>query len=86
MFIEIDCDVSIPNEAPRVMRKRVMKDKIPASLKTCVRAFQEAYKIVYGVTPEVTVAAGYIRIKGQEYGVTRQRLKEMTNQLKWRAG
>jgi len=86
MHIEIDCDVSIPNEAPRIIQRKRKAVGIPAALKTCVQAFKDAYKIVYGVTPEVTVRDGYIRIKGQEYGVTRERLREMTTQLKWRAG
>lgn len=86
MLIEIDTDVVIPCDVPRVIKRTPRIAKIPASLKSVVRAYQEAYKLVYGVTPEVKFTDGYIRIKGQDAGVTRVRLREMTTQLKWRAG
>lgn len=87
MLIEIDSDVVIPCDVPRVIKRTPkVTNKIPASLKGCVRAFCEAYKLVHGITPSVTYSGGYIRVKGLDYGVTRIRLKEMTNQLKWRHG
>ena len=86
MLIELDNDVSIPCDVPRVIKRKPKAALIPASLKTIVRAYQEAYKVVYGVTPEVKYSEGFIRIKGQDAGVTRVRLREMTTQLKWRAG
>lgn len=90
MYIEIDDDVAVPEHQPRAIvrksKRQTVKDAVPAALKRCVEAYKEAYKKVYGIVPEVTWSAGYIRVRGNEHGVTKVRLREMTIQLKWRAG
>jgi len=85
MEIEIDCGVDIPRDAPRIVKDKATR-KLPTATRKPIEAFQEAYKAVYGLTPEVKFEDGFFRIKGHEGGVTKPRLREMTHQLRWRLG
>lgn len=84
-MIEVLDSVPVPQQGT-VIRKKAKATSIPASLKKSVQAYSDAYLKVYGIRPEVTFDGAFIRIMGQVQGVTKKRLKEMTNQLKWRAG
>lgn len=87
MSIEIYDDVLVPEvETQPRNTTRKYHSAIPATLKHSVQNYCNAYKIVYGMVPEVVFQDGFIRIKGHTDGVTKRRLKEMTNQLKWRHG
>lgn len=59
---------------------------VPRNVVNGMERYSDAYKKVYGVPPECHYDGEYIRIHGQAQGVTLGRLREMTNQLIWRAG
>lgn len=71
-------------KAPRVKKAR----KCPDSVHAAFKAYSEAYKKVFGITPDnftYDKATKFIRI-GNSGGVSLMRLKEMTRQLELRAG
>lgn len=84
-MFEILDSVPVPEQGT-VIKKKPKVVKLPANVRNAVKAYSEAYRHVYGISPEITFSGGFIRIMGQAQGVTKKRLKEMTNQLKWRAG
>ena len=51
-----------------------------------IKQYKAAYKAVYGILPTITFDGTWIRIQGQVQGVKRKRLKEMAEQLEYRAG
>jgi len=80
--VSLDSAIPLPPQA-RVVRARA---RVPDNVKRAIERYSEAYKRVFGVLPEVTFTNPYIRVHGQAQGVKLARLKEMTKQLKWRAG
>lgn len=62
--------------------------RTPANVHTAYKAYGDAYKKVYGVSPTgftYDVATKFIHV-GNSVGVSLHRLKEMTRQLELRAG
>lgn len=62
--------------------------RTPANVHTAYKAYGDAYKKVYGVSPTgftYDVATKFIHV-GNSAGVSLHRLKEMTRQLELRAG
>lgn len=70
---------------PKIQRKHTQKTLNKAQRATIER-YQAAYKLVYGVRPEVKVEGKWYRVHGSSAGVTRNRLKELATQLEYRAG
>lgn len=71
---------------PRI--KVPKKLRTPQQVHNAYKAYGEAYKRVYGVSPTgftYDVATKFIHV-GNSAGVSLQRLKEMTRQLELRAG
>lgn len=71
---------------PRI--KVPKKLRTPPQVHSAYKAYGEAYKRVYGVSPTgftYDVATKFIHV-GNSAGVSVQRLKEMTRQLTLRAG
>lgn len=63
------------------------KDKaVPKPVVNACEHYSNAHKAVYGIPPQMEWDGTYVRIMGQPQGVTLKRLREMTNQLRWRAG
>ena len=76
-------DVIIETFAPV---HRVSKRTITKPARAVVDAYKDAYRRVYGVPPEVKFDGTWYRITGHSAGVTAKRLKEMAQQLRYRAG
>jgi hypothetical protein len=70
---------------PKIQRKHTQKQLNKTQKKTIER-YQEAYKRVYGVRPEIKVQGKWYRIHGHTAGVDRNRLNTMAQQLEYRAG
>lgn len=62
------------------------KPKATPRLKKVAQDYKEAYKEIFKVTPVLTYDGTWIRIQGQEGGVSIKRLKELTAQLRNRKG
>ena len=73
-------------EAVPMPKRRKPKSKIPPALKAGAQEYKDAYRAVYGMLPELRWDGKWIRIKGQAQGVNLRRLRELTTQLKLRAG
>ncbi len=71
-------NVPAPSRKPKV--------KISKSIRAAAKAYKEAYKDVYRMNPQLTFDGKWIRIHGQDQGVSLKRLKEMTTQLRNRVG
>lgn len=77
--------ITLHNDIPRPAGRTKPK-KTPSGVTNAIGRYAEAYKVLFGISPEVTYKSGYIRIWGQAQGVKLCRLREMTKQLRWRAG
>lgn len=71
-------EVPLPKDQPST--------KMDKSMRKAVDRFKEAYKKVYGVTPTVTYVKPWLKVRGFNNRVTRQRLIEMAKQLEYRHG
>lgn len=58
---------------------------IPERTKKAIVRYSSAYAAVFGVPPTVLVEGDWIRIQGQSARVKVNRLKELTEQLEYRA-
>jgi hypothetical protein len=56
------------------------------TVKHTVKRYAAAYKAVYGVEPTVDIQGEWIRVRGLPDRVKRTRLKELAEQLEYRAG
>ncbi len=63
----------------------IAKSKKDGPIQRAAHEYKEAYREVYGVYPSMRYQAPYVRIVGQNQGVTLRRLREMTSQLRRRA-
>lgn len=89
MSYEIE-EVDVPRRGkeppiPKANKRKERRGRL-ASLYSAAKEYKQAYKAVYGVLPELTWDGKWVRIKGQPQGVNAKRLKELTRQLKLRAG
>lgn len=79
--------ITVENIGAIIPVQRKHKEKPLGTLaKRTIDRYKAAYKRVYGVSPEITVDGKWYRIKGFSAGVSRMRLKEMAQQLEYRAG
>lgn len=62
------------------------RNPITRAIKAKMDAYSEAYHALHGCYPCLSFVPPYVHIRGEPQGVTPQRLKEMTRQLKWRSG
>lgn len=69
----------------RLPRSQAKKEQ-DARIRKAREKYAAAYQKVYGIRPEVSWDGTFFRIVGHTAGVTLARLKEMTSQLRWRAG
>lgn len=77
MNVQIDDNVAIPAARTKSVPERNIKAQ---------DAYSAAYLAVYGVPPSITFAEPWYTIRGVTGRVALNRLKEMTAQLKYRAG
>lgn len=63
-------------------KKRKEKPKAAANIIKAAREYKEAYKAVYHCDIRLTLQGKWIRIHGQDTGVSLKRLKELTAQLR----
>lgn len=75
--------IAIPGKSRREKKAVKAKGKL-APIKKAAREYKKAYMKVYGCNPVLTYDGHWIRIRGVEYGVSLQRLKQMTAQLNHR--
>ncbi len=66
--------------------RKEARPKLGLLAKRTLERYKKAYRRVYGVPPEVRFDGVWYRVKGQSAGVKRMRLKEMAEQLEYRAG
>ena len=75
-------------ELPRA--KSTHRPKKPAKLgiraERTLERYRAAYRRVYGITPEIKVSGKWFLVKGSSYRVTQPRLRELAEQLEYRAG
>jgi hypothetical protein len=88
VVIEVDNAIAPPALTDRVRKPRRKKRAImaPRPIRRAMELYSAAYLKVYGVPPEWRWDGVYVRIVGITNGVTLKRVREMTNQLNWRAG
>ena len=70
---------------PHIKRTPSEKRMTVAQDKTLER-YKAAYQRVYGIPPEVSFSHPWFTIMGHNDRVSRERLKEMAQQLEFRAG
>lgn len=75
--------IAIPAKSRQAKRAGKSKGKL-APIKKAAREYKQAYLKLYGVNPALTYDGHWIRIRGVSEGVSLQRLKQMTAQLKHR--
>lgn len=66
-------------------KQRALVPKVTPALRALVKEYKKVYTAVYGIRPTMTFDGTWIRIQGMTAGVTPKRLKEMLNQLRYRA-
>lgn len=72
----------------KVPKQRRKAGSVPKAVQQAFNDYAEAYKAVYGVRPlsfTYDAATGFIRVESSG-GVSVQRLREMTKQLRYRKG
>lgn len=64
------------------------KKRIPDTVRRAAKEYKEAYHAVYGVRPSLSYSPsdGWITVKGMSGRVNVRRLRELTTQLRRRAG
>lgn len=82
-MIHIEDNVPLPSGQGRLRERAII---VPQVIKRAMERYSEAYRSVYGVLPDMTYDGAFIRIHGQAQGFKPHRLREMIQQLKWRAG
>lgn len=86
-MIDITNDVPMPVTKPKPERKpRKKKSRVTPALREAAKQYKHAYIAVYGLRPTLTFDGTWIRLQGMAQGVSLKRLKEMTTQLRNRAG
>ena len=83
--------VPLVNTASKLPRqKSTPRPKKPAKLgiraERTLERYRAAYRRVYGITPEIKVSGKWFLVKGASYRVTQPRLRELAEQLEYRAG
>lgn len=58
--------------------------RVPPAVQIAVKDYKAAYKAVYGILPQMRWNGTWIRLPGQNQGVSAKRLREMTAQLRRR--
>lgn len=76
MSIVIEDGVCIPKK----------EHKVPERVTHALEAYAAAYVAVYGVPPTMYYEEPWVRVQGVTNRVRLHRLREMTQQLKYRAG
>lgn len=76
-MVNIEHDIPIP-----AVRER----KVPERVQNAMDRYSQAYRRVYGVPAEIEYSEPWFKIHGVTHRVELLRLKEMTNQLNYRAG
>lgn len=80
-------NITIDDIGAIIPRQRKHKaPKLGLLAKKTLDRYRKAYKRVYGIYPEVKFDGTWFRIKGERLGVKRMRLKELAEQLEYRAG
>ena len=84
-MIEVLDDIPMPAQAPQTRHKGKRPATVPKAIRNTIARYREAYRVLYGIKPEVAYDGKFIRPHGHAQGVTQKRLKEMTQQLIWRS-
>lgn len=77
-MIEICENIPLPSETTKE------KQRAKASINNLIKRFQEAYRQIYGRTPNVEYQEPWIKVDTQKARVNISRLKEMSRQLESR--
>lgn len=77
-MIEIMDNIPLPSETTKEKRRA------KATINNLIKRFQEAYRQVYGRTPNVEYQDPWIKVDTQKARVNISRLKEMSRQLESR--
>lgn len=77
-MIEICENIPLPSETTKEKRRA------RATINNLIKRFQEAYRQIYGRTPNVEYQEPWIKIDTQKARVNISRLKEMSRQLESR--
>ena len=83
-FFPVTNKVAPPTTKSKAQTKLKRKGggKVSPSLKRAAKEYKEAYRAVYHMNPGLTFDGKWVRIHGQELGVSLKRLKELTVQLR----
>jgi hypothetical protein len=79
MNVEFVSGINMPKEKTKPLSKAARTKQ------TAIDNYCDAYKSVYGVTPEMAVKGIFVYVGKFQTGVTIKRLQTMTQQLKLRA-
>lgn len=67
-------------------QKKVGAVKVTDRIKKAAKEYKEAYRDLYGLNPRLTFDGKWIRLAGEPQGMSLERLKERTKQLRNRKG
>lgn len=89
MTYEVSEMLPVPIRVPKPLAPKIKKPKgikVTKSLKAAAKAYKDAYYDVYHVRIKLTYDGTWVRLQGAATGVSVKRLREMTSQLRHRAG